>query len=343
MAITISFSFEISKKDGKIYSEYPYCYVSGNKLQKSYKTNYIVTLKSGYIMSFASIRYLATIYDDIEKKIQRIETIDTKNSNLIDAQSAYYVVNSKAKESYSKFSKFAFASKSDAQEFAKEYSGDIRDFGFTLYLANRDLSIDSEYTKPMEKRDFFRGKNIKDRVCENIDIKNKYIYEYMKYIKESKVCGRLSDKNLKALSYYLVNSTKFEKDIIVPIDVPKEAKCPVCGMYVAKYPKWVALIEGEHKHYFDGNKDFFKFLLNPKKFGHECRMDNLYVTDYYTLKKIDAKSAYYVYGSNVLGPMGNELISFEDEKSAKIFAREHLGKKIYKYNQIDEKLIYTLD
>ena len=47
------------------------------------------------------------------------------------------------------------------------------------------------------------------------------------------------------------------------IEVPEDAKCPVCGMFVSKYPKWVAQIKIKMDiyHYFDGVKDMMKFLF----------------------------------------------------------------------------------
>ena len=41
-----------------------------------------------------------------------------------------------------------------------------------------------------------------------------------------------------------------------------------------------------------------------------------------------------VVGSNVMGPMGNELIPFKDETSAKDFSKDHVGKKILKFEEI---------
>jgi copper chaperone NosL len=46
-------------------------------------------------------------------------------------------------------------------------------------------------------------------------------------------------------------------------------KCPVCGMFVSKYPDWVATIQfndGTHVA-FDGPKDLFTYFLNLKKYN----------------------------------------------------------------------------
>ena len=109
------------------------------------------------------------------------------------------------------------------------------------------------------------------------------------------------------------------------ITVNKDEKCPVCGMFVAKYPKWAASIATQnHKKpfYFDGVKDMMKFYFNAKDYGHKDFDKNkakITVSDYYTREEINARKAFYVIGSNIYGPMGNELIPFRTKKDAKIF------------------------
>jgi nitrous oxide reductase accessory protein NosL len=52
-----------------------------------------------------------------------------------------------------------------------------------------------------------------------------------------------------------------------PDQIPKPGDrdlCPVCGMLVAKYPNWIAIVvyRDGHAHFFDGAKDLFKYLGN---------------------------------------------------------------------------------
>ena len=46
-------------------------------------------------------------------------------------------------------------------------------------------------------------------------------------------------------------------------------KCPVCGMFVAKYPDWVAeiIFKDGSAVYFDGCKDMFKYYFNLKRYN----------------------------------------------------------------------------
>ena len=111
---------------------------------------------------------------------------------------------------------------------------------------------------------------------------------------------------------------------------PEGARCPVCGMLIGKNPQWATMMKTDKEElYFDGVKDMMKYYF--EKGG---QFEQIYVSDYYKLTKIDAKSAFYVSGSNVFGPMGNELIPFASEEDAKTFARDHGGKKIVKFDEI---------
>lgn len=133
----------------------------------------------------------------------------------------------------------------------------------------------------------------------------------------------------------------------LPKPGPKDL-CPVCGMLVAKYPNWVATIvyQDGHAHHFDGAKDLFKFWFDPPKFaaGHSReQMVRLSVTDYYNLQAIDAKAAFYVIGSDVLGPMGNELVPLASQADAADFLKEHKGKRILRFDQVSKELPQQLD
>jgi len=165
----------------------------------------------------------------------------------------------------------------------------------------------------------------------------------MQKITDSKACQKLSKRNLEAVAYYLSNGSM--KLNAKHISVPHGAKCPVCGMIVSKYPKWAAMMEvGGKKHYFDGVKDMMKYYIFDADFPYDrSQITHMYVTDFYTLDAIPAKDAYYVIGSKLYGPMGNELIPFASEESAKNFIKDHGGDKIVRFNQITPKMVMALD
>jgi len=133
----------------------------------------------------------------------------------------------------------------------------------------------------------------------------------------------------------------------MPKPGPKDT-CPVCGMLVSKYPNWVATIvyKDGHAHHFDGAKDMFKFWADPPKYaeGHSREvMAAIWVTDFYNLQLVDAKKAFYVIGSDVLGPMGHEFVPLATKEDADDFFKEHKGKRILRFDEVSKDLPMQLD
>lgn len=124
--------------------------------------------------------------------------------------------------------------------------------------------------------------------------------------------------------------------------------CPVCGMVVSKYPPWVATVvyRDGHAHHFDGAKDMFKYLFDVPRYarGHRAQdIARIGVTEYYEVKRIDARTAWYVIGSDVLGPMGHELIPLASRADAEEFMRDHRGKRILRFDEVKPALPAKLD
>ncbi len=133
-----------------------------------------------------------------------------------------------------------------------------------------------------------------------------------------------------------------------PIKPTPKDKCPVCGMFVAKYPDFLTEILFKDGTYavFDGTKDMFKYYFNLKKYHPSKNMsdiDSIYVTDYYNLNLIDGVPAFYIIGSDIYGPMGRELIPFEKEPDAKEFLKDHKGKSILRFKEITPEIVKSLD
>ena len=124
--------------------------------------------------------------------------------------------------------------------------------------------------------------------------------------------------------------------------VSPRARCAVCGMFVAKYPSWISVIEtAGKKRYFDGAKDMLAFHFAPESFGGKSSESKgkIWVKDYYSLKWIDGRKAFYVTGSDVLGPMGHEFIPFSTRKAAETFKADHKGKRILAFADITPEMV----
>lgn len=135
---------------------------------------------------------------------------------------------------------------------------------------------------------------------------------------------------------------------IKPIQPGMKDLCPVCGMLISKYPNWTAKVvyRDNSAHFFDGAKDMFKYLNELEKYATGHRKENiseLVVTEFYGLTKIDARKAFYVSGSDVLGPMGHELVPLETRADAEEFIKDHKGKQIYTFEQVTPEIISKID
>ena len=332
-----------------------WCPVCAMSIKKHYKTSYAVKLKNKNFRQYCSIRCLIT--DDKYKNIDnQIMTVDAKTAKQIYAKNAFYIIGSRVKGTMSKVSKLAFRELSEAKKFQKEYGGKIATFKKALVEAKKSLKNDIAITnKKRIKKIYPMGKKIFIKKCnQDIKISSFAKINRLKYALKNRFCKRLKPKQLQAVTLYLWDVKRLKSiktdDII---KVLKDEKCPICGMFVYKYPKWVAQIFFKDKnrtyHYsFDGVKDMMKFYLKSvdnkeyKNFKKKS-ITKMLVSDYYTQKSIDATFAFYVIGSDIFGPMGKELIAFKSYLDAKIFKKDHRGVKIIKFKEINKSLISKLD
>ena len=133
-----------------------------------------------------------------------------------------------------------------------------------------------------------------------------------------------------------------------PVKPQQMDKCPVCGMFVAKYADFVAEIVFKDGSYavFDGAKDLFKYYLNFGKYNprkKQSDISSLFVTSYYAVTLIDGFKTYYVIGSDVYGPMGRELIPFENLSDAEDFLKDHKGKSVLRFKDINHDILKGLE
>ena len=129
--------------------------------------------------------------------------------------------------------------------------------------------------------------------------------------------------------------------------LPK-GNCAVCGMVVANFPDWAAVVTFRDggQAWFDGPKDLFTYLLDLKRYAPKRAagdITTIQVKDYYALKPTDARKASFVLGSDVLGPMGKELVPFGSEAGARDFLKDHHGKKVLAFADINPGTLKDLE
>ncbi len=116
-----------------------------------------------------------------------------------------------------------------------------------------------------------------------------------------------------------------------------------------KYPKWIAQAElkSGKKVQFVSVKSMMQVYHHQAYFIKHKFLDSniskLYVQDYLSGRRVDAKKARYIFGSRLVGPHGDDLIPFESESSAKIFMLKHGGTKILPFDRLTKGLIRYLD
>ncbi|HSH12538.1 MAG TPA: nitrous oxide reductase accessory protein NosL, partial [Desulfurivibrionaceae bacterium] len=115
-----------------------------------------------------------------------------------------------------------------------------------------------------------------------------------------------------------------------PQSIAEKASCGVCGMYPARYPQWQTQIifnDGTMVP-FDGAKDMFKYLLNMVEYNKQrqrAEVAAIWVRDYADGGWLDGEAAFYVVGSTVMGPMGQELVPFATTEAAQKFQGNNGG------------------
>lgn len=120
-------------------------------------------------------------------------------------------------------------------------------------------------------------------------------------------------------------------------------KCAVCGMMRSKVPRWNASIvfKNLEKISFCTPQCLFNFYFNISRYTDQKKEDIIfiYVKDYYSGNDIDAKKSYFVQGSDIIGPMGPELVPIEDNRKAKTFYQDHKGQHIYSFDNITPTIV----
>ncbi|MBR9728788.1 nitrous oxide reductase accessory protein NosL [Shewanella intestini] len=123
-------------------------------------------------------------------------------------------------------------------------------------------------------------------------------------------------------------------------------RCHMCGMIIKNHPgpKGQTHLKGTTQNQsFCSTRDMFIFALQSE---NKRQITDMFVHD---MSKtgwdhpadsalIDAKTAWYVYGSNKKAAMGPAVASFGNEASAQAFAQEY-GGKVLRFEQITTELL----
>lgn len=124
----------------------------------------------------------------------------------------------------------------------------------------------------------------------------------------------------------------------------KDDRCPVCGMFVYKYPKWAAgfVFQSGARFFHCSPKCMLHNLHNvPKYQPGETRenISQIWVTEYYTTKQTAAREVFFVVGTNLVGPMGLDLIPVRGRAAAENLKSDYNGEIIVSLDQITPEIV----
>lgn len=129
--------------------------------------------------------------------------------------------------------------------------------------------------------------------------------------------------------------------------VPTDARCPVCGMYPARFPGWAAqvIFANGDAQFFDSPLSLLRYLERvPAYVPGRSAADIVahYVTDVDSGRWTGAQAAFYVHGSSARGPMrAGNLPAFTECQAAKRFAAQR-GGQVLAFGEIDAALVAAL-
>lgn len=132
-----------------------------------------------------------------------------------------------------------------------------------------------------------------------------------------------------------------------PRPIPPDARCPVCGMFPARNPDWAAqvIFRDGATQYFDSPLTLWTYLHDVGRYASGRSASDIvarWVTDGSSRRWIAADTAFYVHGSNALGPMrAGNLPPFATREAAQAFAQRR-GGDVLRAEQIRPELIERL-
>jgi nitrous oxide reductase accessory protein NosL len=119
---------------------------------------------------------------------------------------------------------------------------------------------------------------------------------------------------------------------------------PTYQMPVEKFPKFESeiVLKNGRTIRFCCPKSMLHFYFKPYHYPEygvkdASAIEKMFVTDYLDGKKIDAKKAWYVFGSRLVGPHGDELVPLATKTRAELFVKRYGGSRIMDFETVESK------
>ena len=134
-----------------------------------------------------------------------------------------------------------------------------------------------------------------------------------------------------------------EQGPVQPAEITSETACTLDGMLLSDYPgpKVQIHYESGPPEFFCDTVEMFAMVLQPES---QRRIRGVYTQDMgqadWTQPRghwIDARSAFYVEGSDIKGSMGPTFASFARREDAEAFAQQH-GGRVLSFDQVTPEM-----
>jgi copper chaperone NosL len=124
-------------------------------------------------------------------------------------------------------------------------------------------------------------------------------------------------------------------------DPGPEVRCPVCGMYPARYPGFrsqISTADGKH-HHFCSSQCLVSYHANPQQYMKDAaKTTSIWVTVFQENSYEYAMGLYYLVGSSIMGPMGKEAIPYRNKSAAAASASKN-GGKVVRFKELNPALV----
>lgn len=132
-----------------------------------------------------------------------------------------------------------------------------------------------------------------------------------------------------------------------PQIVPGDAdRCPVCAMFPARRPEAAAALtlHDGTTFYFCSNGCLLRAWLRPTAYlgRAQTAIDRLVVLDFLSGEPVDGRSAFFVAGSEVTGPMGPAIVALGREAHVAVFRQRHGGETVFSLETLDNALWHEI-
>lgn len=119
--------------------------------------------------------------------------------------------------------------------------------------------------------------------------------------------------------------------------------CPISLVDTRELYGWKSKInlKSGKIQFFSSSKAMFEYIY--KIYDFNDLLVQMFVSDYNSKKLINAKDAFYVFGSNIISVNGDDLISFKSKDEAIKFKEQTSGSRVLEFKDINERLIDFLN